>query len=127
MVRWSDKEILAYLNEEIVKNYQPEGNGMDGEKQSEPYDAFCYTGDLRDGGTILPCEDMANYHDVANAIIRSRYSQSDENAIHRHHINGDYNDDATEYEEYNQFCTDAVAKAKEWTKKYIGEQTLKNM
>lgn len=126
MVRWSDNEILAYLNEEIVKNYLPKDNEMFEEEQ-KPYDAYCYTGELLDGGTILPCKNMADYHEVANAIVRSKYSDNDEIAIHRHFINGDYNDDPTEFEEYNDFCKQAVTTAKAWVKAYEAELQLKAM
>lgn len=114
MERWQDGYIIGYLNEEVVENYLPAEAEGDGE--AKPYTAYAYTGVLPDGGTVMPCGDMTDYHQVANAIIRSKYSSSDELAIQRHAINGDYDDDSTEYQEYDGFCKNAVAMAKEWVK-----------
>jgi hypothetical protein len=62
----------------------------------------------------MKCDNQSDYGDVANAIIRSRYSESQELAIQRHAINGDYAENAQEYEEYNTWCQYAVATAKRW-------------
>ncbi|MCH3994163.1 MAG: hypothetical protein LKE54_03760 [Prevotella sp.] len=116
MLRWDDQHIVGYLNEKTVENYKPESDITDGEQ--ETYTAYSYTGALPDGGTVMPCTDMTDHKEVANAIIRSRYTASEELAIQRHAINGDYKDDSSEYDEYNNFCTYAVDTAKAWVKVY---------
>lgn len=114
MMRWDDDNIIGYLNEEVINDYKPE-NLQEGE-EPEPCTGYSYTGELPDGGTVMPCKNMTDYRDVANAIIRSKYTQSEENAIQRHAINGEYKDDSSEYDEYNEWCTKAVATAKLWVK-----------
>lgn len=110
-LRWDEAHIIGYLNEEQVENYQPD-NAQEGD---EPWPvAYSYTGTEKDGGTVMPCADAEDYGEVANAIIRSRYSASQEAAIHRHAINGDYEEKPKEYEEYNEWCRQAVATAKAW-------------
>lgn len=114
---WDHLHIIGYLNEEQVENYTPDTTGNPGEEVETPEEwpvAYGYEGQEKDGGTIMPCTDPTNYGDVANGIIRSRYSESQENAIHRHKINGDYDSDDTEYQEYNSWCQQAVATAKRW-------------
>lgn len=110
--KYDDGHIIGYLNERVVEDYQPEENP--GEEQEEAYTAYEYTGTEADGGTVMPCEDPAKYGDVANAIIRSKYSESQELAIHRHAANGDYEESPKEYDDYNQWCEYAVATAKRW-------------
>lgn len=112
MEKWQDGYIIGYLNEEVVENYQPEA--AEGEETPEPFTAYAYTGELEDGGTVMPCDDRTDYHQVANAIIRSKYSGSDELAIQRHAINGEYADEDAEYQEYNDWCKKAVETAKKW-------------
>lgn len=113
MEKWQDGFILGYLNEEVVESYNPEA--AEGE-EVKPFKAYAYTGQLPDGGTVMPCNDRTDYHQVANAIIRSKYSESDELAIQRHAINGEYNDDDTEYQDYDDWCKNAVKTAKKWCK-----------
>lgn len=115
-LRYDEQHIIGYLNEEVIENYQPAGNQQceDGESP-EPWEtAYAYTGTETDGGTVMKCDNQSDYGDVANAIIRSRYSESQELAIQRHAINGDYAENAQEYEEYNTWCQYAVATAKRW-------------
>lgn len=112
-LKYDEKHIIAYLNEEVLENYTPGDQPDEGEPVVWPV-AYRYTGTERDGGTVLPCTDVNDYGDVANGIIRSRYSESQEMAIHRHAQNGDYEENPTEYEEYNAFCEAAVAQAKAW-------------
>ncbi len=110
--KYDEGHIIGYLNEREVENYQPEA-GPDGE-QEEPYTAYEYTGTEADGGTVMPCSNPQDYGDVANGIIRARYSESQELAIHRHAANGDYEESPQEYEDYNAWCEYAVATAKRW-------------
>ena len=112
--RYDEEHIIGYLNEEVLNNYQPpqqsEGAGM-----PEPWPvAYAYTGTETDGGTVMECKDQSDYGEVANAIIRSRYSESQELAIQRHAINGDYTETSQEYEDYYAWCQQAVQTAKRW-------------
>lgn len=115
-LKYDDEHIIGYLNEEVIEHFTPEVEVHgDDEESPEPWPvAYAYTGSETDGGTIMPCSNLNDYGEVANAIIRSRYSESRELAIQRHAINGDYAEDGQEYEEYNEWCQQAVATAKRW-------------
>lgn len=104
--KYDANSIIGYLNEEQVPNYLPEG-------AENPVTGYKYTGTEKDGGTVMPCSDPTSYPEVANAIIRSKYSESDEMAIHRHHGN-DPVEYADEWQEYNDFCEAAKSLAKSW-------------
>lgn len=115
MLQYDNEHIIGYLNETVVDDYVPEH--YEGDTAPEPRKAYCYEGTEKDGGTIMPCEDMTNYHDVANAIIRSKYSESEELSIVRHKINGDDGSDSannTEFSEFNAWCEQAKVIAKDW-------------
>ena len=104
--KFDANNIIGYLEEERVPDFLPEG-------AEQPTLGYKYTGTEKDGGTVMPCSDPTSYPEVANAIIRSKYSESDEMAIHRHHGN-DPEEYAEEWDEYNQFCESAKALAKNW-------------
>lgn len=106
---FGDAHIIGYLYETVIENWnQP--NAPEG---AAPITGYQYTGPREDGGTLLPCENPSDYGCVANAIIRSKFSESDEMAIHRHFV-GDKVLYADEWEAYNQFCEDAKVLAKRW-------------
>lgn len=104
--KYDANHIIGYLNEEQVPDFLPEG-------AEEPVTGYKYTGTEKDGGTVMPCSDHTSYPEVTNAIIRSKYSESDEMAIHRHHGN-DPEEYAEEWQEYNDFCESAKTVAKNW-------------
>ena len=108
--KYDANNIIGYLGEEIIPNHVPENNG---EEEAEPVTGYKYTGTEKDGGTIMPCSDPTSYPEVANAIIRSKYTESDEMAIHRH-FNNDPVADKEEWDEYNDFCEAAKVLAKRW-------------
>lgn len=112
-LKYDSSHIIGYLNEEIVENFIPQGSPEGEDPEPWPV-AYKYTGTETDGGTIMECRDPEDYGEVANAIIRSRYSVSQEMAIHRHAQNGDYEGDSEEYDEYNDWCAKAVRLAKKW-------------
>ena len=118
-LKYDDSHIIGYLNEEVVENYVPDmvqvTNDKGEEMKPEPWEqAYAYTGTETDGGTVMPCKDSSDYKEIANAIIRTKYSESDELAIQRHAINGEYDDAPAEYEEYDNWCKNAVKTAKAW-------------
>ena len=104
--KYDANNIIGYLEEERVPDFLPEG-------ADQTTLGFKYTGTEKDGGTVMPCTDPTSYPEVTNAIIRSKYSESDEMAIHRHHGNApeEYSE---EWQEYNEFCESAKALAKDW-------------
>lgn len=104
--KFDANNIIGYLEEERVPDFLPEG-------ADQPTLGYKYTGTEKDGGTVMPCTDPTSYPEVTNAIIRSKYSESDEMAIHRHHGNApeEYSE---EWQEYNEFCESAKALAKNW-------------
>ena len=104
--KFDANNIIGYLEEERVPDFLPEG-------ADQPTLGYKYTGTEKDGGTVMPCNNPTSYPDVTNAIIRSKYSESDEMAIHRHHGN-DPEEYAEEWQEYNDFCESAKALAKNW-------------
>lgn len=115
-LRYDETHIIGYLNEEVLENYFPADSvSSESEEHNEPWPvAYAYTGTESDGGTVMECTKQENYGELANAIIRSRYSESQEMAIQRHAINGDYQDAGQEYEEYYSWCQQAVQTAKNW-------------
>jgi len=114
-LRYDDAHIIGYLNEEVLQDYVPEDEVTEEGEEPEPWEvAYAYTGTETDGGTVMECKRQEDYGSLANAIIRSRYTESQELAIQRHAINGDYEEAPKEYDEYNSWCQQAVAIAKEW-------------
>ncbi len=109
-LKWDDEHVLVYLNEEEVENHTLEAN-REGEEPIVWPKAYKYRGHMPDGGCLVPCKDPSDYGQLANAIIRAKYSESQEAAIHRHMLNGEKTE---EYDEYNTWCNHAVALAKEW-------------
>lgn len=104
--KFDANNIIGYLEEERVPDFLPE-------VADQPTIGYKYTGTEKDGGTVMPCTDPTSYPEVTNAIIRSKFSESDEMAIHRHHGN-DPEEYAEEWQEYNEFCESAKALAKDW-------------
>lgn len=118
-LRYDDTHIIAYLNEEVETN--KELTDENGKKYIMPV-AYSYEGVESDGGTILEHSGTPTYETLAEAIIRKKYTVSDELAIHRHVM---YNmtqqaDEETqkkyvqEWQEYDQYCEQAKMIAKCW-------------
>ena len=80
-VRYNDTQVVAYLNEEVVDSYVPE----DAPKDFVPVRAYAYSGTMEDGGTLIDAADD-DRNTLINGIIRSRYSQSEEDAIKTHRL-----------------------------------------
>ncbi len=108
-LKFGDEMIIAFLNEEVIENWE-QPNAPEG---AEPITGYQYSGTREDGGTLLPCEDTTDYGCMVNAIIRSKYSISDEIAIQRHYTN-DKEAYEEEWNEYNSFCEAAKVLAKQW-------------
>lgn len=81
-LKYDDEHFIVYLNEEVVENYvQPSIMG----ESNEPITAYAYTGPMPDGGTLIQCT-SPDRDSLINGIIRSRYSQTEEDAIKTHQI-----------------------------------------
>lgn len=111
-LKYDEGRVIVYPDERIVDDYQPDDSSAD-EQSVEPFKAYIYTGEERDGGFIRDCPDPSDYHDMANAIIRTRYSVSEELALQRHHQD-DADAYASEWQAYCDFADTATAKAKKW-------------
>lgn len=75
--KYDGAHFLCYLNEKPAK-YQPD-------EDSTPIDGFSYTGPMPDGGTLIECDEW-NRDKLINGLIRSRYLQTEEDAIKTHQI-----------------------------------------
>ncbi len=104
--KYDDGHINAFLNEEIVNDFKPT-------EDSEPTVGYAYTGTGEDGGTILECADASSRDDLINAVIRSKYTQSQEFSILRHH-EVDADNYVDEWEEYNSFIEAAKTTVDGW-------------
>ena len=79
--RYDQAHCLAYLNEEVIENYVPE----DAPEDFKPVTAYAYSGTEPDGGTLIDsCDESRDA--LINGIIRSRYSQTEEDALKTHQI-----------------------------------------
>ena len=79
--RYDADRCLVYLNEEVIDKHVPE----DAPEDFKPVTAYAYTGTESDGGTLVDAADDSR-DSLVNGIIRSRYSQSEEDAIKTHQI-----------------------------------------
>lgn len=120
--KYDGAHFLCYLNEKPA-TYKPDEN-------SDPIDGFSYTGPMPDGGTLIDCDEW-NRDKLINGIIRSKYLQTEEDAIKTHQIQllqakagmeiGALPDDkAAEYmNEWNEFQTfrqNAINLVNSWDK-----------
>ena len=116
--RFDSKRCLVYLNEEVIDNHVPE----DAPEDFAPITAYAYTGTEADGGTLIDAADDSR-DSLVNGIIRSRYSQSAEDAIKTHQIEllknpQSFMEKASEYEaewaEFNEVREMAKATVDGW-------------
>lgn len=68
---------IVYLNARPAQ-YQADEN-------SEPVGGVEYTGTMEDGGTLIECDEW-NRDKLINGIIRTKYLQTEEDAIKTHQI-----------------------------------------
>lgn len=110
--KYDHGRVILYPNETVIENYQPEK--MEGQDEEPPaYTGYQYEGEETDGGYIRDCSDPTDLHELANAIVRTRYTLSEELALQRH-----YNSSPEDYEEqwksYNDFADKAADLARTW-------------
>ena len=103
--RYDQAHCLAYMNEEVIENYVP----ADAPEDFKPVTAYAYSGTEPDGGTLIDVSDVSR-DALINGIIRSRYSQTEEDAIKTHQImllKDPDCDKATDYaSEWAAFCVE---------------------
>lgn len=81
--KYDETHFIAYLNENIIPDYVPEV--ANGESAPEPVTGYSYQGPMADGGTLIEAK-TADRDSLINGIIRSRYTQTEEDAIKTHQI-----------------------------------------
>lgn len=81
--KYDNSHFIVYLDEERVENYVPDV--MEGQPVPDPVTAYTYTGTEKDGGTLIEST-SPDRDSLINGIIRSRYTQSEEDAIKTHQI-----------------------------------------
>ena len=118
--RYDANRCLVYLNEEVIDNHVP----VDAPEDFKPVKAYAYTGPVEDGGTLIVAADDSR-DSLVNGIIRSRYSQSEEDAIKTHQIEllknpQTFSEKAADYEEewveFNAFRERAKVTVDGWLK-----------
>ncbi len=116
--KYDEKHHIVYLNEEVIPDYVPEVK--EGEISPDPVEAYAYTGPMTDGGTLIDAQ-QSDRDSLINGIIRSRYTQSEEDAIKTHQI--ELLKDSTiekasayeaEWAEFNTFREQAKAVVDSW-------------
>lgn len=120
--KYDGAHFLCYLNEKPA-TCKPD-------ETSEPMEGYSYTGSMPDAGTLIECDEW-NRDKLVNGIIRSKYLQTEEDAIKTHQIQllqakagmeiGALPDDkAAEYvNEWNEFQTfrqNAINLVNSWDK-----------
>lgn len=99
--KYDNNHYIAYLNEEEIPGYVPEV--MEGQQAPDPVTGYSYQGTMADGGTLIEAA-TPDRDSLVNGIIRSRYTQTEEDAIktHRLQVLGKEISDAAKKAEYLQ-------------------------
>jgi hypothetical protein len=92
--RYDSQHVIAYLNEEVLEDYTPQSSeSAAGETAVTPDTGtyYAYSGTEADGGTIIEAlltgrPTAADRDTLINGVIRTRYSQSEEDAIKTHQL-----------------------------------------
>jgi hypothetical protein len=99
-LKYDESRYIVYLNEEVIEDYVPQTiGGIEQPSGSEPVTAYAYTGPEVDGGTLIDAL-SSDRDSLINGIIRSKYSQSEEDAIKTHQIISLTTPDCPKAEEY---------------------------
>ncbi len=75
--KYDGAHFLCYLDEKPAA-FKPDDS-------SEAVDGFSYTGTMPDGGTLVECDEW-NRDKLINGVIRTRYLQTEEDALKTHQI-----------------------------------------
>lgn len=115
--KYDDQRYIVYLGERVIPDYTLPA--MD-ETLQEPVTGYSYTGTEVDGGTLINAT-SPDRDSLINGIIRTRYSQTEEDAIKTHQIEllkGNKVEKSEEYEVewnmFNDFRTNAIQIVDGW-------------
>lgn len=119
--KFDDGHYAVFLNEK--EKMVPITTGMGNEDQEvEQVPGFEYDGTEKDGSTLIVAEN-SDRDSLINGIIRSRYSQTSEDAVKTHRlqlIGGEITDDdkkaeyEAEWSAFNNFRESAIATVDSW-------------
>ncbi len=123
-LKYDSNRYMVYLNEVIIPDYVEPSYmeySADDDYQPTPVTGYQYTGSERDGGTLIECKSPTR-NELINGIIRSKYSQTEEDAIKTHQIQllkADVNADKSaeyeaEWEQFNAFRETVKATVDGW-------------
>lgn len=113
ILRFDEGRAIIYPQETVIEDFDwGEQNGID-DGEEHKGTAYQYEGTETDGGYVVDCPDINDVHDVANAIVRTHYSLSEELALRRHYIN-DPEKYADDWKAYSDFADAAADKARAW-------------
>lgn len=110
-VRYDGNHYLLYLNEKKIENYQPDSNMMESESDGETVTAYSYEGSEPDGSIKIKAT-SAGYKYFVDGLVRTKYSQSDVEAILCNHGDGNPEHEA-EYQAFQEWREQAKDIAKE--------------
>lgn len=110
-VRYDDGHYLLYLGEQKDENYHPDTQQGNSESDGDTITAYSYEGPEPDGSTKIEAE-SASYREFVAGLVRTRYSQSDVEAILCNHGDGDADHEA-EYQAFQQWREQAKQTARE--------------
>lgn len=75
--RYDGAHFLCYLNESPAE--------YKADEDAEPVAGFAYTGPMTDGGTLVECDEWER-NKLINAVLRTRYLQTEEDAVKTHRL-----------------------------------------
>ena len=110
-LRYDSKHFLLFLSEQRVDNYHPDTTMSESDGDSKTVTAFSYEGTEIDGSTKIEAE-SAGYREFVAGLVRTRYSQSDVEAIICNHGGGS-EEHETEYQAFQERREQAKQMAKE--------------
>lgn len=102
--QYDDAHLLVYINEEVLPDYLPE----DAPEDMSPVTAYAYSGNMEDGGTLIEAS-SADRNSLIDAVLRTRYSQSEEDAIKTHQLILLQNPESDKAEEYQDEWSEFLA------------------
>lgn len=121
--KYDGTHYLVYLNAQPAEYVAYE--------DAEPVDGIEYEGPIADGGTLIECDEW-NRDKLINALIRTRYLQTEEDAIKTHQIQllhansgieggtlpddkvAEYTREWKDFQAFRQYAIDIVNSWDEW-------------
>ena len=100
-LRYDSKHFLLFLSEQKVENYHPDTTMSESDGDSKTVTAYSYEGTEIDGSTKIEAE-SASYREFVNGLVRTKYSQSDVEAILCNHGDGN-KEHETEYQVFQEW------------------------